>query len=71
MRNLNFVYLLKMEYVPKINIFGQKMLVKSGLEKRNILKFLHVKNFFPYFIKLTKITNSVKKITYFEQVNEG
>jgi hypothetical protein len=60
-----------MEYVPKINIFGQKMLVKSVLEKRNIIKFLHVKNYFPYFIKLTKITKSVKKITYFEQVSEG
>ena len=26
-------YVLKMEYVPKINIFGLKMMVKSGLEK--------------------------------------
>ena len=25
-------YLLKMEYVSKINIFGLKMMVKSGLE---------------------------------------
>ena len=27
------VYVLKMEYVSKINIFGLKMVVKSGLEK--------------------------------------
>ena len=27
------VYVLKMEYVSKINIFGLKMMVKSGLEK--------------------------------------
>ena len=27
------VYVLKMEYVSKINIFGLNMLVKSGLEK--------------------------------------
>ena len=34
------VYVLKMEYVSKINIFGLKMIVKSGLEKI-YLKFLH------------------------------
>jgi hypothetical protein len=33
-----------MEYVSKINIFGLKMMVNSGLEKI-ILKFLHVKNY--------------------------
>jgi hypothetical protein len=27
MRNSNLVYVLKMEYVPKINIFGLKMIV--------------------------------------------
>ena len=27
------VYVLKMEYVSKINIFGLNMMVKSGLEK--------------------------------------
>ena len=27
MRNSNFVYALKMEYVPKIDIFGLKMMV--------------------------------------------
>ena len=34
-----------MEYVPKINIFGLKMMVKSGLEK-TFLKFLHVLTIF-------------------------
>ena len=33
-RNLTIVFLVKMEYVPKIDIFGLKMLVKSGLEKK-------------------------------------
>ena len=33
MRNPDMVYVLKMEYVSKINIFGLKMMVKSGLEK--------------------------------------
>jgi hypothetical protein len=34
-----------MEYVYKINIFGLKMMVKSGLEKV-FLKFLHAQNHF-------------------------
>ena len=34
-----------MEYVSKINIFGLKMMVKSGLEKI-ILKFLQSQNYF-------------------------
>ena len=58
MRNPDMVYVLKMEYVSKINIFGLKMMVKSGLEKI-FLKFL------PYFINVPKITNSVIKITIF------
>ena len=33
MRNSNLVYVPKMEYVHKVNIFGLKMMVKSGLEK--------------------------------------
>ena len=32
MRNPDMVYVLKMEYVSKINIFGLNMMVKSGLE---------------------------------------
>ena len=32
MRNPDMVYVLKMEYVSKINIFGLKIMVKSGLE---------------------------------------
>ena len=39
------VYVLKMEYVSKINIFGQNMMVKSGLEKI-FLKFLHAQGLF-------------------------
>ena len=40
MTNTDMVYVLKIEYVPKINIFGLKMMVTSGLEKF-ILKSLH------------------------------
>jgi hypothetical protein len=32
MRNPDMVYVLKMEYVSKINIFGLNMMVKSGLD---------------------------------------
>ena len=35
-----------MEYASKITIYGQKILVKSGLEIFN-LKFLFVQNYFP------------------------
>ena len=45
MRNPDIFYELKMEYVPKINMFGLKILVKSGLDKI-VLKFLHAKAFF-------------------------
>ena len=45
MRNPDMVYVLKMEYVSKINIFGLKMMVKSGLEKI-FLKFLHAQGLF-------------------------
>ena len=33
MRNSTFVYPVKREYVHKVDIFGLKMMVKSGLEK--------------------------------------
>ena len=33
MRNPDMAYLLKMEYVSKINIFGLKMILKSGVKK--------------------------------------
>ena len=39
------VYILKVEYVYKINVFGQKMMMKSGLEKI-FSKFLHVQSLF-------------------------
>ena len=49
------VYMLKMEHISKINIFGLKMMVKIGLEKI-ILKFLHAPRLFSdlliYFIKV-------------------
>ena len=44
MRNPDMVYLLKMEYVSKIYIFGLNMVVKS-LEKI-FLKFLHAQGLF-------------------------
>ena len=57
------VFTLKMKSVPKTTIFDLKMIVKSGLEKI-FFKFLHsVDYFFPYFIKVPKITNSVIKVT--------
>ena len=37
---LDIFFTLKLESVPKITIFGLKMMVKSGLEKK-FLKFLH------------------------------
>ena len=39
------LYVLKMEYVYKINIFALKMMMKSGLEKI-FLKFLHAQSLF-------------------------
>ena len=45
MRNTDMVYLLKMEYVSKINSFGLNMMMKSGLEKI-FLKFLHAQGLF-------------------------
>ena len=50
-----------MEYVSKINIFGLKMMVKSGLENY-FLKFLHAQNYFFYLKKMPKIANSVIRI---------
>ena len=46
----SIVYVLKMEYVSKVNIFGLKMMVKSGLGKI-FLKFLHVGEYFPLLHK--------------------
>ena len=39
----NLRYLLKMEYVHKINFFGLKIMVKSGLEQI-ASKFPHAQN---------------------------
>ena len=40
-----FIYVLKIEHVSKIDSFGLKMMVKSGLEKI-FLKFLHAQGLF-------------------------
>ena len=58
------IFTLKMESVSKDTIFGLKMMVKSGLEKI-FLKFLHAGDYFPSFIKVPKITNSLIKLTIF------
>ena len=44
-----------MEYVHKINIFGLKMMAKSGLEKI-FLKFLHAGDYFPLLHKSAEKT---------------
>ena len=44
------VFTLKMESVSKTKIFGQKMMVKSGVGKI-FLKFLHVGDYFPLLHK--------------------
>ena len=59
------IFTLKMESVSKDTIFGLKMMVKSGLEKI-FLKFLHAGDYFPSFIKVPKITNSVIKSSCME-----
>jgi len=45
MTNSTLVSPVKMEYVTKNNVFGPKMMMKSGLEKF-ILKFLHAQAIF-------------------------
>ena len=47
------MFTLKIESVYKITIFGLKMMVKSGLEKKN-LKFLNAEAIFFKFILLHK-----------------
>ena len=44
----SIVYPVKMEYGSKNNIFGLKMMVKSGLEKI-FLKFLHAQSLFQIY----------------------
>jgi formate/nitrite transporter FocA (FNT family) len=52
-----------MKHGPEINIFVLKMMTKSDLEQKNILKFLHVQNlFFGGF--LHQIANSVIAMTF-------
>ena len=60
MRNPGMVYVVKMEYVSKINIFGLNMMVKSGLEKIFFVMYVHIINktlshkFHPYSIMSNK-----------------
>ena len=64
MRNPDMVYVPKMEYVSKINIFGLNMMVKSGLKKKNIFCDVctyNTKNFKP----------QISTIFNFEYVNEA
>ena len=42
------VYILKMEYASKINIFGLKMMLKSGLEKFVYIKIPFMRKMFFY-----------------------
>ena len=46
MRILDIVYVLKMEYVLRNNIFGLKMMVKSGVE---IVIHLCTNPFWPFY----------------------
>ena len=63
MRNPDMVYVVKMEYVSKINIFGLKIMGKSGLEK-TFMKFLHsqslVRKIFFNFIERRFISRNCK-----------
>ena len=68
MRNSSIVYLVKMEYVSKTNIFGLKMMVKSGLEKKCFEIPPYIRLFSPISQKgriSPKITNSLMKMTFF------
>ena len=60
-RNPDMAYVLKMEYVYKINIFGLKMMVKSGLEKI-FLKSLCVQSLFRKIFLLHRKGDFAKKL---------
>ena len=67
LNNSYIIFTLKMESVPKITIFGLKMMVKSGLEKyfwNSSMRKPFSSNSF-YLLVLRKITNSVTKTTIF------
>ena len=57
------VFTLKMESVPKIKIFGLKMMVKSCLEKI-FLKFLHAEDYFTLLQKSAQNQKFSKKNNY-------
>ena len=50
------VYVLKIEYVPKIDIFGLKMMLKSGLERIPKIVFLNIDS----ILRVNKMYESVK-----------
>ena len=62
MTNSTLVYPVKMEYVYKINIFGLKMMVKSGLENSPWATHFLLIHFTSF---LHKITNSLLKMNLF------
>ena len=55
-----------MQYVPNMNTFGQKTMVKRDPETNTFYLFV-AQSYLPCFIKLPQITNSVK-ISFFEHV---
>ena len=65
MRNPDMVYVLKIEYVPKINIFGLKMMMKCGLEKI-FLKFLHAQSLFQIVFFITEFVPLIKSSFSYE-----
>ena len=54
-----------MEYVYKINIFGLKMMMKSGLEKI-FLKFLHVQSLFQKVFFITEFALLSTNLPFYE-----
>ena len=58
MTNSTLVCPVKIEYVTKNNIFGLKMMMKSGLEKI-ILKFLHAQAIL-FFVTYSILTGQTK-----------
>ena len=73
MRNSTIIYQFKMEYESKINIFGLKMIIKSGQEKKYFEILPSSKLFWKIFFTSQKgrflhlVVNSVIKMTFFAQ----
>ena len=69
MTNSTLVFPVKMEYVTKINIFGLKMMMKSGLEKI-ILKFFHALTDY-HVISITEFVLLTKTSHFYEVSHNG